>query len=137
MFSQVSVILFTEGCVSQHVLWQTPLRQTPPGHTRPGRHPLGRHNPGIHPQKATAADSFHRCLSFCSQGECIPACTTADTSQADTPPPRQTPPRQKPLPLGRHPLGRHPPGRHPWADTPRQPLQRTVRILLECILVAY
>ena len=31
------------------------------------------------------------------------------------------------------PLGRHP---FPWANTPiRQPLQRTVRILLECILV--
>ena len=29
-----------------------------------------------------------------------------------------------------------PPGRHPLADTPpRRPLQRTVRILVECILV--
>ena len=67
--------------------------------------------------------------------------------------------------LGRYPLSRHPLGRHPradtpeqtppwtdrqtpththtpteadtpWADTPsRRPLQRTVRILLECILV--
>ena len=34
--------------------------------------------------------------------------------------------------LGQTPPGRHPPlGRHP----PRWPLQRTVRILLECILV--
>ena len=38
-----------------------------------------------------------------------------------------------------HPLGRHPPSRQtpPWADTllDRRLLQRTVRILLECILV--
>ena len=55
---------------------------------------------------------FHRRLSFCSQGWCIPACTGTDT----IPPP-----------------GRHIPGRHP---SPRRPLQRTVRIILECILVA-
>ena len=44
---------------------------------------------------------------------------------------------------GVHPLARHPPqpDRPPWANTPgqtpppRRPLQRTVRILLECILV--
>ena len=59
---------------------------------------------------------------------CIPACTRADTPGQmlsdnppppgrhwQTPPPGQTPPRQTPL--------------------PRRPLQRTVRILLECILV--
>ena len=35
---------------------------------------------------------------------------------------------------GRLPLGRHP----PWVDTPpsRRPLQRTVRVLLECILLS-
>ena len=37
-----------------------------------------------------------------------------------------------PAPPGRHPRGRHPPGKH---TPPRRPLQRTVRILLECILV--
>ena len=44
--------------------------------------------------------------------------------------------------LGRHPQGRHPPGRHtpradttPRADALRWPLQWTVCILLECILV--
>ena len=68
-----------------------------------------------------------------------------DTPSADTPPGRHTP-------LGRHPqadtpLGRHLPGRHtpasdiwwpslePPADPPRWILQRTVGILLECILV--
>ena len=59
-------------------------------------------------------------------GGCIPACTgqggvylcQADTSPAQTSL-RQTPP-------GKHPLGRHP---------PRQSLQQTVHILLECILV--
>ena len=49
-----------------------------------------------------------------------------------------------PLHAGIHPLGRHSPwadnylGGHPQADTPtppRWPLQRTTRILLECILV--
>ena len=41
-------------------------------------------------------------------------------------------------PLGRHPPGRYRPGRHPPGQTPppsRRPLQRMVRILLECILV--
>ena len=52
-------------------------------------------------------------------------------SQADTPPGQTHPLRQAPSPLGRHPK----------ADTPtpspsRWPLQRTVRILLVCILVA-
>ena len=45
-------------------------------------------------------------------------CVSASLSRGCTPP-RQTPP-------GRHPAGRLP---------PRQPLQRKVRILLECILV--
>ena len=42
-------------------------------------------------------------------------------------------------PLGRHPPGRHHPGRSPLPHpTPtRWPLQRPVRILLECILVRY
>ena len=38
-------------------------------------------------------------------------------------------------PLGIYPLpDRHPPGRH--TPSPRRPLQRTVRILLKCILVS-
>ena len=68
--------------------------------------------------------------------------------------PKQTPPRQTPLgrhhpgrhpPPSRHPLCRHPLGRHLLRQTPpppptrqtppRRPMQRTVRILLECILV--
>ena len=65
---------------------------------------------------------FYMCLSYCPQGGCL-----ADTPPGRHPPGRQTPPGQTP----------------PWqADTPRQadtrqgrPLQRTVRILLECILV--
>ena len=58
---------------------------------------------------------------------------------SDTPTPRQTPPRQTP------PLADSPPSRQthpPWADTlradtntPRWPLQWTVRVVLECILV--
>ena len=62
--------------------------------------------------------------------------------QADTP--RAHPPRQTPLPghtpPGRPPLGTHPSGRHqpPEQTHPlpsRRLLLRTVRILLECILV--
>ena len=52
--------------------------------------------------------------------------------------PGQTPPGHRPLlgrhAPGRHPLGRHPLGRHPPPHISR-PLQWTVRILLECILV--
>ena len=47
---------------------------------------------------------------------CIPACTGADT----------------PL-LGRYPRV----SQHALGQTPRRPLQRTVRILLECILVLF
>ena len=93
--------------------WADPQADTP--QTPPGRHPQadnprGRHPPGRH-----------------------------------TPPGRHHPPppgRHHPPP-GRYPPGRHPLGRHPREDTlprqtppPRQTLlQRTVRILLECILV--
>ena len=67
-----------------------------------------------------------------TEGVCIPACTGAEP-----PSPRQTFPEQTDIPLGRHFPGRHlPPGRHPPGQTPpRWPLQRTVRILLKCILV--
>ena len=67
-----------------------------------------------------------------------PSCTHNPFSHT---PPGQTSP---PILLGRHPPRQTPPppGRHTplWADTPgqippRRPLQWTVRILLECILV--
>ena len=88
------------------------------------------------------------CQSFRSQGVgvCIPTCIGADTPQADTPW-ADTPLGRHPLwadtpwvdtPLGRHPPGRHPMDRHPPGQIPTNPsrrlLQRTVRILLECIL---
>ena len=44
------------------------------------------------------------------------------------------PPGRHTTPLGRHPLGRHLPRRHTPSWQP--PLQRTIRILLECILVS-
>ena len=77
------------------------------------------------------------CQEFCSQG------VLSQCMRADIPPGRHSL-------TGRHPLGRHPCGQTPlWADTPpadtspwadhspppKWPLQRTVRILLECILV--
>ena len=80
-------------------------------------------------------------------GVCLTACwdtpppSRHPTPQADTPP-GQTPPGQ--TPLGQTPPGQtHPPGQTPRTDTPpgqippssRRLLQRTVRILLECILV--
>ena len=91
---------------------------------------------------------FYTCLST-GRG-CLAKCMLGYT-------PQQTPPLGRHLP-GRHPPGRHPPpgqtpllDRHhpgqtspradtPWADTPGRPpsrrlLLRTVRILLECILV--
>ena len=63
---------------------------------------------------------------------------------ADSPPGRHPLGRHLPwadAPLGRHPsgqtapLGRHPLGAGQISPLPRQPLQLTVRILLECILV--
>ena len=54
--------------------------------------------------------------------------------------PGQTPPSWADTPWEDTPLlGRHPPGQTPpWADTfSRRPLQRTVRILLECFLVLF
>ena len=61
---------------------------------------------------------FHRRLSFCSLGvrECLADPPGRHTPQADTP------------------LGRHPPGRTPLPPS-RQLPQRTVCIVLECILV--
>ena len=63
-------------------------------------------------------------------------------SRDTTPPPGRHPPRQTHTPLGRHPLSRHPlrqipPTRQIAPPHPCEtaPLQQTVRILLECILV--
>ena len=60
------------------------------------------------------------CQLFCSKGGCL----------TDTP-------WQTPNPLGRHSqTDKHPPPHHfPRADTCRRPLQRTIRILLDCGLV--
>ena len=68
--------------------------------------------------QASVILSMEGCTT-CSRGGGIPACTETNI------------------------LGRHPQSRHPRADTPlrqillppRRPLQRMVRILLECILV--
>ena len=75
---------------------------------------------------------FHRLLSFCSGGgACIPACTgqTPPSLDRHTPPPVKQPPYSDTPPCPVHAGIQIPP--HP----PLRPLQRTVRILLECILV--
>ena len=64
----------------------------------------------------------------------------ADTPWTDTPgrhPPQVDTPWAETPPRSRHPLGRNPPKQTPLSmqTPPRPPLQRTVRILLECILV--
>ena len=58
------------------------------------------------------------------------------TSPRQTPPQADIPPRQSPS-LGRHcpPQTRQPPRADRPTPIPRRPLQQTVRILLECILV--
>ena len=95
---------------------------------------------------------FHRCLSV-HRRRCTPPRQTP-LWQSPHPVGRHPPGRyphpldRQPHPLGWHPVADTPLGRHcpPWADTPprqthppphpsRQPPQRTVRILLECILV--
>ena len=67
------------------------------------------------------------CQSFCSQGGCIPACIGADN------PPRQIPPC--PVHAGIHNPLPHPVHAGIPPLPPQQPLLRTVRILLEYILV--
>ena len=103
-------------------------------------------NEALTPLAISLIHNFYRPQSSCRKvmfsqagvknsvhGRCIPACTGADSSRADIPPADTSPWSDTPLrhpPLVRHsdtPLGRHPPH--------RRPLQRTVRILLECILV--
>ena len=89
------------------------------GYTAPssGRHPplgrLGRHPPGQTPPRQTPPQPD-------TPRQTIPC---ADTAPRQTP--QQTPPWADPT------------RQTPWADTSPQrwPLQRTVRILLECILV--
>ena len=89
---------------------------------------------------------FYTCLYaiLFTEGGCI-----SQDALGQTPPPLA----KHPSP-GRHPLGRHRPGRHPPRQTPpgqtppaqcmlgytpsprRRPLLRTIRILLECIIVS-
>ena len=99
---------------------------------------------------------FYTCLSvilFTGGSVCPSACWDIHTPRADTPhgqtpqAGRHPPPRQTHIPTGQTPLGRHPPGRHTFPldrHLPRQThtsllsrrlLLRTVRILLECILI--
>ena len=80
---------------------------------------------------------FYTCLSFCSRGV-LPQCMLGYTSRSRPPPqketpssrnppfPRSSPPQADPLPL------RSPPEADPLS---KRLLLRTVRILLECILV--
>ena len=89
---------------------------------------------------------FYTCLSFCSQGVCVTQCMLGyHTPHTPPPPQKHTPPLEAHPPESTHspgsthtpqeahppgstpPPGKHPPGR-------RLPV-RTVRILLECILV--
>ena len=75
------------------------------------------------------------CHSVHRGGVCLSACwdtTTPPPPGADTPPQEQTPP-QAGTPQGAD----TPPSRHPLEEAPpsRRLLLRTVRILLECILV--
>ena len=103
---------------------------------------------------------FYRCVSVhTGGGVCLSACWDTTAPGVDTPPEQTSLGADTPPPRSRHPPGsRHPQSRHPWeqtppptgsrhsprADTPpgadlptqRQPLLRTVRILLECILVS-
>ena len=63
---------------------------------------------------------FHRCLSVCPRGGCLPHCMMGYTPPADTPwahpappwadtHPRHTPPSPNPPPPGTHPLPQPPP----------------------------
>ena len=113
MFSQASVILFTGG-VYPSMHWD---RQPPS--------PLDRHPPGQTPHWSDTPLVRHSSWSDIPPGQTPP--------QSDNPP-SQTLPLWSDTPPGQtHTCADTPPGRH---TPPRRPLQRMVRILLECILIA-
>ena len=86
---------------------------------------------------------FYRCLSILWGERCTPP--RADTHphphpnlpprQAGRHPTRQTPPRQAHPPKQTPPSEQTPPSQGRLPPSPRWPLQLTVHILLECILV--
>ena len=110
MFLHLSVILFTGGMVCLSACWDTTPREAPTWEAHPP--PGSAHTPpGKHPPGSTPSWEAH--------------------------PPGITPSPWEAHPPGRTPSlrGAHPPGRTP---PPRRRLPlRTVRILLECILVLY
>ena len=81
--------------------------------------------------KLQKGNVFTPVCEFCSHGEVYTP--PEQTPPGQTPPPADTPPGQTHTPHT-HP-GRHPPADRHNPPTPRWPLQHTVRILLECILV--
>ena len=107
---------------------------TPPGQTPTGRHsyPLVRHPPGRHLPWQTPLGRYQPLPSGRHQRQTSPSGQTPP--QADTPLlGRQTSPGQTP-PVDTK--GRPPLRQTPKADLPlRRTLQRTVRMLLKCILV--
>ena len=89
---------------------------------------------------------FYTCLSFCSQGGGLPQCMLGH----HPPPPRAGTPWEQTPPRSGTPREQTPPGTHTPPDQEHSPEQatpppreqrrlllRTVRILLECILVGY
>ena len=91
---------------------------------------------------AYTGQGVYLCMHW--QGVCIPACTGQTGVYPSMHWGRHPPGRPPWADITR--LGRHPPGQTPpQADTPppraddlpRRPLQRTVRIILECILVIF
>ena len=128
MFSQVSVILFTGGVYPS--MQQTPPARYPqltsPCQTTPTIHPLADTLAGRHPLADTPS------LSDTPWADTSPL--LADTPSWQTPLSGQTPPLWADTPWTPSGQTPHPPpGQTP--PSPRRPLQRTVRILLECILV--
>ena len=108
-------VMFSQACVKNSVHGEKGVHSPSPGQTPPADTPLW-------------ADT------------CLWADPPYRHAHADTLQPRQTP-------QGRHPLGRPPTSSNtqgqthsPWADNPLHPpdrrlMQRTVRIMLDCILV--
>ena len=119
----------------------------PPGRYTPGQvhSPRGRYTApgaGTQPPGRKGNVFTSMCQEFCPcGGGCLPQCMLGYTLPGQVPQCRYpTPSRYTPAgkPPGRYttgqvhsPRGRYTPDKH----TPLQPLQRTVRILLECILV--
>ena len=137
------VCLSTGGCLPRCMLGyhQPPKSRHPPKKQTPqrSRHPPRSRHPSQEADTPQEADTLPRSRHPSQEADTLQEADIpprADTPKRQTPPHQeQTPTRSRPPPRSRHPARADTPprSRHPLPEI--RPLLRTVRILLECILV--